>query len=313
MSRTSGLDPLGRLLVRRLIEELRDRGASVFLNPHLLGEVEATCDRVAFVKRGAHDSRAVALRDASRLLAGRGDEDRSHRCSHARRVCARSVATCASIGGASCICAPSADRRRARDRALAGRAGHRHSRASAAAVVLSRTGSSRSWAKTRGRGSESERHPRRSLQLTLDRGAAADASCWQRSCAGSCFLVMFGLSPAYSNSERADRRSPLVQRQAGCCRFSRSGRAVCGQLPRHRAVRDAAGGHACPARSTPASIQTLASKPVRRADIVLGKWLVFWLMIAAYIVHSWRAASSAIMRTGFSGFRQQNLLPGAGR
>ena len=31
-------------------------------------------------------------------------------------------------------------------------------------------------------------------------------------------------------------------------------------------------------------IQTLASKPVRRSDIVLGKWLVFWLMIAGYIV-----------------------------
>jgi ABC-2 type transport system ATP-binding protein len=49
---TSGLDPLGRLLVRDVIEELRDGGAAVFLNSHLLGEVEATCDRVAFVKNG---------------------------------------------------------------------------------------------------------------------------------------------------------------------------------------------------------------------------------------------------------------------
>jgi len=49
---TSGLDPLGRLLVRSLIEEQRERGATVFLNSHLLGEVEATCDRVVFVKRG---------------------------------------------------------------------------------------------------------------------------------------------------------------------------------------------------------------------------------------------------------------------
>ena len=45
---TSGLDPLGRLLVR----ELRARGTTVFLNSHLLGEVEATCDRVVFVKHG---------------------------------------------------------------------------------------------------------------------------------------------------------------------------------------------------------------------------------------------------------------------
>ncbi len=49
---TSGMDPLGRLLVRDLIRELRAHGTSVFLNSHLLGEVEATCDRVGFVKQG---------------------------------------------------------------------------------------------------------------------------------------------------------------------------------------------------------------------------------------------------------------------
>ena len=49
---TSGLDPLGRLLVRDVIRELRTKGTSVFLNSHLLGEVEATCDRVVFVKQG---------------------------------------------------------------------------------------------------------------------------------------------------------------------------------------------------------------------------------------------------------------------
>ena len=49
---TSGLDPLGRVLVRSIIEELRAGGTTVFLNSHLLGEVEATCDRVAFVKKG---------------------------------------------------------------------------------------------------------------------------------------------------------------------------------------------------------------------------------------------------------------------
>jgi ABC-2 type transport system ATP-binding protein len=49
---TSGLDPLGRRLVRDLIGELRGHGTAVFLNSHLLGEVEATCDRVVFVKAG---------------------------------------------------------------------------------------------------------------------------------------------------------------------------------------------------------------------------------------------------------------------
>ena len=49
---TSGLDPLGRLMVRDVIRDLRSEGVAVFLNSHLLGEVEATCDRVAFVKQG---------------------------------------------------------------------------------------------------------------------------------------------------------------------------------------------------------------------------------------------------------------------
>ncbi len=49
---TSGLDPIGRLLVRDVINELRTQGTAVFLNSHLLSEVEVTCDRVAFVKDG---------------------------------------------------------------------------------------------------------------------------------------------------------------------------------------------------------------------------------------------------------------------
>jgi ABC-2 type transport system ATP-binding protein len=49
---TSGLDPLGRRDVRDLIGELRQAGVTVFLNSHLLSEVEAACDRVAIIKRG---------------------------------------------------------------------------------------------------------------------------------------------------------------------------------------------------------------------------------------------------------------------
>jgi ABC-2 type transport system ATP-binding protein len=49
---TSGLDPIGRRLVRDIIKAQRDRGATVLLNSHLLGEVEITCDRVAFIKDG---------------------------------------------------------------------------------------------------------------------------------------------------------------------------------------------------------------------------------------------------------------------
>ena len=49
---TSALDPFGRMLVRQIIHDLKASGTTVFLNSHLLGEVEATCDRVSFIKDG---------------------------------------------------------------------------------------------------------------------------------------------------------------------------------------------------------------------------------------------------------------------
>jgi ABC-2 type transport system ATP-binding protein len=59
---TSALDPFGRMLVRGLLHDLKARGTTVFLNSHLLGEVEATCDRVSFIKEG-RVLRTVALCD----------------------------------------------------------------------------------------------------------------------------------------------------------------------------------------------------------------------------------------------------------
>jgi ABC-2 type transport system ATP-binding protein len=49
---TSALDPVGRRIVRDLLEELRSRGVAVLLNTHLLSEVERVCDRVAIIDRG---------------------------------------------------------------------------------------------------------------------------------------------------------------------------------------------------------------------------------------------------------------------
>jgi ABC-2 type transport system ATP-binding protein len=59
---TSALDPFGRMLVRGIIHDLKARGTTVFLNSHLLGEVEATCDRVSFIKAG-RVLRTLALAD----------------------------------------------------------------------------------------------------------------------------------------------------------------------------------------------------------------------------------------------------------
>jgi ABC-2 type transport system ATP-binding protein len=49
---TSALDPIGRRDVRDLIRFLKSEGRTVFLNSHLLSEIELVCDRVAIIDRG---------------------------------------------------------------------------------------------------------------------------------------------------------------------------------------------------------------------------------------------------------------------
>ncbi len=49
---SSALDPLGRREVREIMLELRERGKTVFLNSHLLSEVEMICDRVEIINDG---------------------------------------------------------------------------------------------------------------------------------------------------------------------------------------------------------------------------------------------------------------------
>ena len=49
---TDGLDPMGRSQIRDLLAQLKDRGKTVFLNSHILQEVELICDRVAIMALG---------------------------------------------------------------------------------------------------------------------------------------------------------------------------------------------------------------------------------------------------------------------
>jgi ABC-2 type transport system ATP-binding protein len=84
---TSALDPVGRRIVRGLLEELRGRGVAVLLNSHLLSEVELVCDRVAIIARGrlikagTPDELAgpggveVETADGVRVFAGAGREE----------------------------------------------------------------------------------------------------------------------------------------------------------------------------------------------------------------------------------------------
>ncbi len=49
---TDGLDPIGRADVRRILQQLKAEGRTIFLNSHLLQEVEMVCDRVAILDHG---------------------------------------------------------------------------------------------------------------------------------------------------------------------------------------------------------------------------------------------------------------------
>ncbi len=83
----SGLDPIGRKEIRDVLLQLRERGTTVFLNSHLLSEVERVCDRVAILDRGkilrvggveeltrqGNRYRIAVEGDAAKALAALGD------------------------------------------------------------------------------------------------------------------------------------------------------------------------------------------------------------------------------------------------
>lgn len=63
---TSALDPVGRRDVREIVRGLKARGTTVFLNSHLLSEVELVSDRVAIVDKG----RVIALGSLGEVIGG---------------------------------------------------------------------------------------------------------------------------------------------------------------------------------------------------------------------------------------------------
>ena len=64
----SGLDPLGRHLIKGLITELRSQGKTVFFSSHILGDIEDLCDRIGIVHRG----RMLYCGGLAEFLAGGG-------------------------------------------------------------------------------------------------------------------------------------------------------------------------------------------------------------------------------------------------
>jgi ABC-2 type transport system ATP-binding protein len=80
----SGLDPLGRMEVRRIISSLKARGVTVFFSSHILPDVEALCDRVAILNKGRlqrvgalEDILQVRIEGHEIILAGSVPESRA--------------------------------------------------------------------------------------------------------------------------------------------------------------------------------------------------------------------------------------------
>jgi ABC-2 type transport system ATP-binding protein len=67
---TSGLDPIGIRETRQLLESLKDQGMTIFLNSHLLSEVEKICDTAAIINRGkllVKDAISAIVKDGEML------------------------------------------------------------------------------------------------------------------------------------------------------------------------------------------------------------------------------------------------------
>jgi ABC-2 type transport system ATP-binding protein len=65
---TDGVDPLGRRQIHQILQQLRREGVTVFINSHLLGEVERLCTEVAII----HQGRLALQGEVARLTRGGG-------------------------------------------------------------------------------------------------------------------------------------------------------------------------------------------------------------------------------------------------
>ncbi|MBM3726804.1 MAG: ABC transporter ATP-binding protein [Acidobacteria bacterium] len=65
---SDGVDPVGRRQIRDILQQLESRGTTIFINSHLLVEVELFCREVAIINRG----RLALTGEVRQLTAGKG-------------------------------------------------------------------------------------------------------------------------------------------------------------------------------------------------------------------------------------------------
>lgn len=64
---TNGLDPIGRLKIRKLIEKLKSEGKTIFFSSHELSEIETVCDEIIMINNGK-----MIIQGPVEKLAGEG-------------------------------------------------------------------------------------------------------------------------------------------------------------------------------------------------------------------------------------------------
>lgn len=65
----SGLDPVGRHLIKSIIAELRAQGKTIFFSSHILSDIEELCDRIGIIHRGS----LLYAGDLKNFLKGSGN------------------------------------------------------------------------------------------------------------------------------------------------------------------------------------------------------------------------------------------------
>lgn len=121
--------------------------------------------------------------------------------------------------------------------------------------------------------------------------------------AGTAFLVVFGTALFFVNRELLSGRFSLIQHQVQLGMLTIAGLYASNFLSVVFAVLvpvDALSGEIASG-----VMQTLASKPIRRVDILLGKWVGYWIITAVYLLLM--AGGVALVSRAVTGFAQPNL------
>ena len=115
---TAGVDPEGRLAIRGVVADLKEKGACIVVTTHELAEAEATADRIVILAAGR-----VALEGTPRELAGRASAAGSPRLTFGATPGLDTAALAAAVGPGTTVAETSPGRYRVEGESAAGPAG----------------------------------------------------------------------------------------------------------------------------------------------------------------------------------------------